>query len=506
MSSLNPEQYLKGFPLVYCTDFPQISQYFNKDYRKIEFERSAISDTVLTSIEAYNRRIGASSFVFENIKKLKEYPVIITGQQPCLLTGPLYVVYKALTAVILAEKVKGVPVFWNASEDDDIQEVNHIWVMNTSLERIAVRLEAKPFFKTVIRNEDIQYVKDSIKKATPPTEFRDRVLDMIPQGPLTFSEMFSRILSQVFSSYGLIMVEPHIFAEASLPVYEALIRNPTQAVARVNATGDSLEEKGFKRQLYKTEDSCSFYIIVNDERHTVSYDGTFHVNNDTFTEKELLNMLDEHPESFTSTVVSRPLIQDFLFSTLAYCAGPGEISYFAQMRDVYTFFKIPEPYIVPRFGATIVEKKVQKILDKYRIPLTDLRDPDQLTKSMARKDIQEFFDRRKGVILTSVQELVDYMTSVDGNLKKTGDATKTRVFKALESLEEKTSSTLKKQNTIMEEQIVKASYNIYPNRMLQERVLNVFQYLIRYNTLITTLYTELGNAQPGEHVLVYPGD
>lgn len=504
MSSLDHVQYLKGFPLDYVTNFCKVHSYFAKDYQKIKPKSAQVSDDVLTCVEVYNKKIKAPSLTFENIEQLKENPVIVTGQQPCLLSGPLFVVYKALTAVVLAEQMNAVPVFWNASEDDDVAEVNHMWVVNSQLKRIGIELEQKPFSKIVLKKEDVDDVINQIKALTPSTEFREEVLNIVKKCSLSFSEMFSQVLSTLFSEYGLVMVEPHIFAEAAVPVYQKLIEHPVKAAMLVNRAGDALEEQGYKRQLYKADDSCSFFI-VDDTRCNVTYDGKFHVNNEVYTKKELLNLLNEHPEWFSSSVVSRPLVQDFLFSTLGYCAGPGEVSYFAQMKEVYHFFDIEEPYIIPRIGATVVENKVQKVLTKYSIGVTDLREPEKTIKVLVKKDIQGFFDEKKGEILKKVGELEEYAASVDINLKKTGAAVKTHIANDLKTLEEKTATALKNQNRIMEEQIGRASVNIFPNYALQERVLNVFQYLIRYRDLISDLYTSFQHATPGEHVIIHPG-
>ncbi len=506
MLSLDPPQYLKGLPLDYYVNFSKVSTYFAKDYWKIERRNPKISDDVIARIEGYSRKINATSKILENVEKLKELPAIVTGQQPCLLTGPLYVMYKALTAIVLAERYNGVPVFWNASEDDDIQEINHIWVMNADLEKISVELEPKPFSEIALKSETLQCVLQQLETLTPPTEFREKFLTLIETCSLSFSEMFSQLLSKLFSDYGLVVVEPYIFADLAKPLYQKLIENPTKASEFVNNAGDSLESKGYKRQTYKMPESCSFYLILDKKRYNVTFDGNFRTDSSTFTKEELLALLEEHPDQFSSTVISRPLIQDYLFSTLAYCAGPGEITYFAQMKDIYTFFGVEEPYLVPRFGGTIIEKKVQKVLDKYNLEVFDLMNPEYIAKTLAKMDIQKFFTKEKTQILNSIKELEDYVTSVDPSLKKTGAAVKTQVVKQLEALEEKTAASLKAKNRIQEEQIVKASMNIFPHKILQERVLNIFQYLIRYPSFITSLYNHFQTAHPGQHLIIHPGD
>ncbi|KYK33920.1 MAG: bacillithiol biosynthesis cysteine-adding enzyme BshC [Theionarchaea archaeon] len=506
MWSLEPFEYLRGLPLDYVTNFSSLGDYFAKNYTMITPKNPKISDDTIACIEKYSRKIGAPSPVFENIERLKENPIIVTGQQPCLLTGPLFVIYKALTAVILAEKYDAVPVFWNASEDDDAAEVNHIWVMNGDLEKISVDFEPQPFFKILLMENALQSIIEQLEELTPSTEFRKAVLEVIPRCSLPFSEVFSRILTALFSDYGLIVVEPHIFSELTIPVYRKFIEHPVKAAQLVNQAGDSLKTQGYKRQLHKPDDSCSFYLLCNHRRHNVTYDQKFKVNSTLYTEKELLDLLDEHPALFSSNVISRPLIQDFLFSSLAYCAGPGEITYFAQMNNVYAFFDIEEPYIVPRFGATILENKTQKVLDKYSITISDLREPERILKNLAKEGIRGFFNRCRKDFAEMLREIEEYMTSVDFNLKKSSKAMSTHILKDLATLEEKTAAARKRQNLLLETQVAKASANIFPRGNLQERVLNVFQYLIRYPSFVKLLHESFHTASLGDHLIVRPGD
>ncbi|MGD2247800.1 MAG: bacillithiol biosynthesis cysteine-adding enzyme BshC [Candidatus Methanofastidiosia archaeon] len=505
MWSLEPHQVFTGLPLDYVTS-SKVHAYFSKDYTQISITPGSIPDTVIACIEAYNKKIGSGSRVFENIEKLKEYPPVVTGQQPCLVTGPLYVVYKALTAIILAEKFGTVPVFWNASEDDDTSEVNHIQIINNRLEKISIELEKKPFYTIKLQENSIKNVINRIKSLTPPTEFRENILRVINAHSGSFSQMFSRIMSTLFSEYGLIMVEPYIFSREAVPVYETLLKEPTKASLLVNRTGTQLENKGYTRQLHKPENVCNFYVVQDETRCTVEYNSNFHINGTEYTKKELLELLHETPEKFLSNVISRPLVQDYLFNTVAYCAGPGEISYFAQMKDVYTYCNIEQPYIVPRWGATLIESKVKKVLDKYTLKIPELRHPNRIIKEMAKKETVHVFNNTRKNILKEMHEIQETLSSIDPNLKRSTAAARTTIINELNALEEKTARSLKDQNNIMKSQITKAFLNIFPNHKLQERVLNIFQYMIRYPDIIDTVYNTFKRTDIGTHCIVHPGD
>ncbi|MBU7015176.1 MAG: bacillithiol biosynthesis cysteine-adding enzyme BshC [Theionarchaea archaeon] len=506
MLSLDPRLYLSGLPLDYFTNFCKVASYFSADYHTIMSKKSAISDEVISSIESYNREIGASSLVFENIARLQENSPVVTGQQPCLLTGPLFVVYKALTAVLLAEKHGTVPIFWNASEDDDAVEVNHIWVHNTKLEEISISLESGPFFTSDISPQEKTHVITMLRELTPPTEFREPVLDMISASSERFSQMFSQLLSTLCSEYGLIMVEPHLFYEHAIPLYEQLITHPLRATALVNEAGNHLEDMGYKRQVHKPAEMCSFFILERGHRHSVTFDGVFHVEDESFTTPEMLAYLYDHPGQVISSVISRPLVQDFLLSTAAYCAGPGEVSYFAQMKRVYEFFKVKEPAIVPRLGATLMEPKVRKVLEKYALEVSELREPEKVLKSIVKENIEEFFDVQKKEVFQIMGGIQEYITQVDESLKRTGAAMTNHILQDLKRLEDKTASALKKKNEIVLQQIMKASSNTFPNNALQERMLNIFQYIIRYDTVVEAIYESFRHAVPGEHLILPLGD
>ncbi|MBU7031614.1 MAG: bacillithiol biosynthesis BshC [Theionarchaea archaeon] len=318
MLSLEPHYYLKGLPLDYHAHDPRILSYFSRDYHSIHAGKGGISEEVLKSIKTYNSRLGAPSLVFEAIERLAHSPAVVTGQQPCLLTGPLFVIYKAFTAVILAERHDAVPIFWNASEDDDISEVNHIWMMDGELEKIMLNMDPSPFFQISLTQHQRDMLISRIQELTPPTEFREHVFSLIRGCSSGFSEMFSQLLTTLFSDHGLVMVEPHLFSEQAAPLFEQLIRHPVKAVELVSKAGDSLEALGYRRQIHKLPDSCSFYLALGGARLPVTYDTVFHAGESAYTESELLTLLEEHPEWFSSTVISRPLIQDFLLPTLAY--------------------------------------------------------------------------------------------------------------------------------------------------------------------------------------------
>ncbi|MBU7031613.1 MAG: bacillithiol biosynthesis BshC [Theionarchaea archaeon] len=146
------------------------------------------------------------------------------------------------------------------------------------------------------------------------------------------------------------------------------------------------------------------------------------------------------------------------------------------------------------------------MLEKYEITVPHLFNSEQTTKALARQDIQEVFTMHNQRISDSIEELEKYMSSIDPNLGKASAAARARITGEMKTLEDKAATAVRTQSTIMERQITKASENVYPNNSLQERVLNIMQYLIRYDSLLDRLYDRLHNAHPGNHVLIDVGE
>jgi uncharacterized protein YllA (UPF0747 family) len=149
---------------------------------------------------------------------------------------------------------------------------------------------------------------------------------------------------------------------------------------------------------------------------------------------------------------------------------------------------------------------VKKVLDKYTLKIPELRHPNRIIKEMAKKETVHVFNNTRKNILKEMHEIQETLSSIDPNLKRSTAAARTTIINELNALEEKTARSLKDQNNIMKSQITKAFLNIFPNHKLQERVLNIFQYMIRYPDIIDTVYNTFKRTDIGTHCIVHPGD
>lgn len=495
-----------------------IKQVFPKHFkepsiRKFNINRQKITEKLLD----YNQKINAPKQVVQNIHSLSqpETYAVITGQQPGIFSGPLYTIYKAISAITICERLSNqkhsfVPIFWNASEDHDISEVNHIAMFKQNDPfKIHYHCDSRGVAFSHIRldKSEAKKILTIIDSVSPNSEFKTSLLkevDGIIEKSSTIGDFFSRVMVYLLGDLGLILIEPKCLRELMVPIFDRLIRKPTECTRILSETGSKLNKLGYSPKIHKKSNMCNFFFLDDEgKRLRVTYNGKFQVAEKTFSQKDLLNLLDENPSKFSANAVTRPITQDFLFPTFAYAAGPNEIAYYAQLKGIYDFFSLEMPVIFPRFGATIVEEKIFKVLEKHKTQIHELNNPEKLLRRLAKQRIDDVFTSFRGETLRGMAEVARRAESIDETLIGSCSLARGRILKTIEVLEGKITSRLKQQDLITRQQIIKAYNNIFPYGDLQERNINVTEYLIKFGKeFLKIVYENFLNANYGEHRVI----
>lgn len=489
------------------------NHYKEPNIRKFNINRQKIVDKLLD----YNQKINAPKQVVQNIQSLSqpETYAVITGQQPGIFSGPLYTIYKAISAISICERLSDrkhsfVPIFWNASEDDDISEVNHITVFKQNEPfKIHYQCDSRGLAFSHIRldKSEAKKILTIIYSVSPNSEFKTRLLkeiDGIIEKSSTMGDFFSRVMIYLLGDLGLILIEPKCLRELMVPIFDRLIRKPTECTRILTETGSKLNKLGYSPKIHKKSNVCNFFILDDEgKRLRVTYNGKFQVANKTFSQRELLRLLDDDSFRFSANAITRPITQDFLFPTFAYVAGPNEIAYHAQLKGIYDFFALEMPVIFPRFGATIVEKKVSKVLGKYKVRIHELSNPEKLLKKLAKERIDEVLNSFKNGALRGIAEVTRQAESIDKTLIGPCSLARGRILKTIEILEDKITSKLKEHDLVARQQIMKAYNNLFPYGDLQERHINVLEYLIKFGEeFLKIVYVNFFKANYGEHRVI----
>jgi bacillithiol synthase len=388
---------------------------------------------------------------------------VITGQQAGLLTGPLYTIWKALTALHLCSKweekgISCVPIFWIASEDHNLQEISHFALLNENLELSEFSLrdhfiqKRQPAGAIPVDHPEIRNILTRCFQ-----EIRNpAVKEYYSAG--TLSQAFAKTLVDLFKEFPILVVDP---ADPELkklgqPFFTRFFERSgklLELLARQNAI---LAERNYPVQVKLEDNVLPLFLIRNGERE--------HLLRDCDTSK--LAVEDLSPAAFL-----RPLFQDYLFPTLAYIGGPGEIAYFAQLHPWYEAMEMTQPWLFPRASLTLIPPQTYQFLTSRNLK------PEEL---FAREDV--LFD-----ILAENEDLAAVKPAVPAPKKAA-------VYNAPRG--QKLSAILakpgRKESPILD-QIRKAKNVIFPAGQPQERLLNIFSFETRLPQLLNTVLKNIGD-------------
>jgi bacillithiol biosynthesis cysteine-adding enzyme BshC len=306
----------------------------------------------------------------------------------------------------------------------------------------------------------------------------------------TLEDAFAQLMRRLFPEAGLVFVNPddRRLKAMAAPLFRQEIDAPSTTSAHVNEAGDRLEAAGYHAQVHARP--TNLFLLDDDGRYPIDTDGdggfALRGTDRTFSADALHDLLDTAPERLSPNVVLRPLMQDALLPTAAYVAGPSEVSYFAQYRAVYDAMDVPMPVIYPRASVSLVEGKVQKVLDKYDLSLPDVAGHlDQLFQDVVKAemevDVDEVFGDAMREIHQAVNDLKPDVEAVDRSLTPAVEATRTDLQQAMDALKTRVVKAEKRAQDEVRAQLEKARVNLVPGGTLQERVVSVLYFLNKYS-------------------------
>lgn len=432
---------------------------------------------------------------------------VATGQQAGLFTGPLFTIYKALTAIRTAEcfeRELGVPVaplFWVAADDHDFAEVNHTWVIgaDNDLHRIEIAApdDVQRSMHRHLLPDEIGGAIDRLAELLPAGEFAAQSVEWVRAAYVpgrSVAAAFTELLMRIFAGYDLLVTasaDPVVKRLAAPIIAREIDRSQAHEDA-VRRQTYRLLDAGYHEQVTVRPGAANvLYEDENGRDRLVRENGGWHLSRSKrlFQTADLHALLAEHPERFSPNVLLRPVVASEVFPTLAYVGGPAEVSYFGQIGCLFEKHDVVMPLAMPRASVDIVEHKIRKVMDKFGLEADDVRQPfDRLASQVMRDDLP---DSVTGAVRTLQQQLVDAYAqlvegteAIDPTLKSPLENARNASQKALADVEKKIVSHLKKKNEIGLEQLRKASVNLFPNGLPQERALSVVFYLARYGPAI----------------------
>ncbi len=530
---------LKAFPALfttYCADYERLDAFYAGDWRSPEarlraaeraaaYQRNhnALADVLLEQ----NEHWGLDEATHAHVEALRgaETVAVVTGQQVGLLSGPLYTPYKTITALHLARRMAEetgrpvVPVFWLEGGDHDLAEIAGLTLLRHN-EPVALRYTGHTLPEhgnlgpvgRLRLTEQIEQVLDQVAETLPPSDFHEALLAHLRAAyrpGVTLLDAFARLLRALFPDAGLVFLNPDDarLKHLARPLFRREIEDWQTADARLRAVSQTLEQD-FHAQV-KTRPT-NLFLCDEAGRHAIDADAeTFTLRDQgrTFSREELLALLEDDPACFSPNVVLRPLMQDLLLPTAAYVAGPSEVSYFAQFKPLYAWAGVPMPVIYPRASVSLVEAKVQKVLDRHGLAVADFgEDLDRLFQRVVLSemdvDVDAVFEEAARHLHQAIGTLKPQVEQVDRTLVKSAEAARAALLKELEKFKARVVRAEKHNHDEVRAQLQKAQVNLFPGGVLQERGLSALYFLNKYGfDLLARLGDEL-TLETGAHQVV----
>ncbi|HEY8413635.1 MAG TPA: bacillithiol biosynthesis cysteine-adding enzyme BshC [Pyrinomonadaceae bacterium] len=489
-------------------------------------DRNRVAD----ALAAMNQSWGAGQDTLENIELLRdpETIAVVSGQQAGLFTGPLYTIYKALSAVKLAgclrqRNTKAVPVFWMAAEDHDFAEVAFAEFIgrDCQLKQVVVdqnvHQEAHPVGHVVL-DESITSVIDELFELLPASEFAADMKLLVQQAwqPGRFySDAFATMMTALLGRYGLVFLNPldRELKKLAAPLYSAAAERAAEIGAALEQRSRDLEAAGYHAQVLATANS--FPLFLHDEtgaRHALTRadNGKYRTKDNAteYTAAELAAMARETPERFSPNVTLRAVVQDYLLPTMAYYGGASEIAYFAQTAEVYRVLDRPATPILPRSSLTMIERHTGRVLERYGLTLADFFEG---LEPVITRVVEEHLGAGTARLFTDTEEnmhreldrLRDELKNVDPTLASALDTGRKKIQYQLDGLRTRFVRAQMARDEAAHRQLQRAFDQLYPNKDLQERHINITSLLSRHGTYVIEWIFNAINLGNNDHQVVY---
>ena len=449
---------------------------------------------------------------------------IVTGQQAGVFGGPLYTLLKAVTAIQLARRVAQeqgvatVPVFWVDEEDHDWQEVRTAVVLDTNLAVAEVRLGDVPGagvrpIASLVLDASIDDAVDRLGSLLAQTEFSAELLQRLRRryrAGQSVASAFAGWVEDLLGRHGLVVYEAGDRAAKPLvaDVFDREIANPCRTARLVRDAAQTMSRLGHEPQVQPGEDSVAVFYLDGQGRRSIRRRGQqFTIGEAIVSADDLRQQAKTSPERFSPNVLLRPIVQDRLFPTICYVAGPSELAYQAQLGGVYREFGVEAPLLYPRATVTLLDSASARFLERQDLPLEALQPQNEsalnrLLEQQLPPTIERAIEETDRLIHERTLTLKTEVVTLDPTLAGAVDTTLDRMRDTLRSLHGKIIQASKRKDETLRRQFNRTRTLVFPDGHPQERMLNVAFFVNRYGPALADRLLETLPLETNRHYLI----
>lgn len=474
-------------------------------FEKAVTERKVTADRELlvSTLKRQYAQLVPSALVQSNIDLLADGRTftITTGHQLNIFTGPLYFIYKIVTAINLARDLKlqfpdynFVPVYWMATEDHDFEEINHVKVEDKLLSWLTDAAGATGRISTKTIAETLTAYKGYLGISENGTEL-STIVDKAYSENDKLADATRKLVDALFGDHGLVCVDADdaaLKAQFAAVIYQDITEQ--NSFKQINKSSAELEEKGYKPQVNPREINF-FYMDDNLRERIIEEDNLYKVNNTelSFTKEALKEEISKHPERFSPNVVMRPVYQEMILPNLAYIGGGAEVTYWLQLKANFDFYNIPYPILILRNSALVIDEQSARKMQILDIsPISLFNSNEELKNQWVKAHVGDSLclDDEQRAIRAVFDQIKLNSYKIDKTLSLSAEGAKTKALKLVTNLEKKLLRAEKRKHTTSLQQIDNLKNKLFPSGVLQERVLNIAPMYVVYGpAFINSLYT-----------------
>jgi bacillithiol biosynthesis cysteine-adding enzyme BshC len=418
---------------------------------------------------------------------------VTTGHQVCLFTGPLYFIFKIISAINTCKRLKEsypdnhfVPVFWMATEDHDFEEANHFFTKNRKVEWESGQGGAVGRMSTVGMKELAEELKDAFGVGYHAAELH-QLFERAYTRYKNIAEATRFLVHELFGAYGVVSIDADDaeLKALAIPYFKKEFESQTsfKEVEKTNA------ELGKSYDLQVTPREINLFYLDNELRERIISSGEGFTVNHTdleFTREEIIQLLNDSPEKFSPNVVLRPFYQEVILPNLAYIGGGGELAYWFQLKGVFDAHEVPFPILMLRNSAMIIESKVHAKMKKLGLTHRDLfLDQAKLEKLLISENSTDRLnlDKEMDELQEVFYKIEDRLKEIDPTLERSAKSGLARTERIVQNLKKKMFRATRKKEKTLVDSINQIKSNLFPSGGLQER---------RWN--FSVFYAEMGDS------------
>jgi bacillithiol synthase len=480
----------------YLQDFPSVARFYAHPPNFESIVRLAAGTRpdagrrrdLAEILRAQNRGFGSDASVEAALDRFASgAAAVVTGQQVGLFSGPSFSIYKALTALRVAQELNAggtpaVAVFWLATQDHDLAEINHcFWPSREGvlkLELPSSDQEGRMAGEVLLGDAVVGAVERATAQLEGPAADQIRAaLAESYQPSENYGSAFGKLFARLFAGKGLILLDPlapelHRLAE---PICRAALDQHAELGQELIARGKDLERAGYHVQVKVGEESTPLFVRLDGKRIPVrARSGGFSAGRRFFSLSELTGLLARSPSDFSANVLLRPVIQDALLSSVTYVAGPSEIAYLAQASVVYGRLAIRMPVVLPRGSFTLVNAHAIRLLRKYELEFSDVllgsaKLRGKMEGRLLPKTLTRRFETGEKSLRTMLTELREQVIKLDPTLGGAMDTAESKMLFQFSKLQEKAGHAMSVRSSILDAHERELIAHLYPDGELQER-------------------------------------